>query len=147
MCYAYITFGSNVGDIGSSWFLCPNNNVVIWFCSLRRRPDVHIKTSHFDFCSSVAQTKRDGQLKNTIFCYSTNHETTFCTRYKLLKDKNNHFNFPLFFSLPLSRLPLSMTRILNFFVTTIFYCNHYFHFLSCYFMILICSGHRAFNMI
>lgn len=104
-------------------------------------------TSHFDFCSSVAQTKRDGQLKNTIFCYSTSHGTTFCTRYKILKDKNDHFNFPLFFSLPLSRLPLSMTRILNFFVTTIFYCNHYFHFLSCYFMILICSGHRAFNMI
>ncbi|KAH1203605.1 hypothetical protein GmHk_17G049801 [Glycine max] len=25
--------------------LCPTNNVVVWFCSLRKKPDVHIKTA------------------------------------------------------------------------------------------------------
>ncbi|KAH1193598.1 hypothetical protein GmHk_19G054610 [Glycine max] len=25
--------------------LCPKDNVVVWFCSVRRRPDVHIKTA------------------------------------------------------------------------------------------------------
>ena len=25
--------------------LCPTNNLVVWFCSMRKRPDVHIKTA------------------------------------------------------------------------------------------------------
>ena len=25
--------------------LCPTNNQVVWFCSMRKRPDVHIKTA------------------------------------------------------------------------------------------------------
>ena len=26
-------------------FLCPMENMVVWFCSLRKKPDVHIKAA------------------------------------------------------------------------------------------------------
>ena len=32
--------------------LCPKNNVVVWFCSLRRKLDVHIKVAIDKLCNS-----------------------------------------------------------------------------------------------
>ncbi|KAH1229145.1 hypothetical protein GmHk_10G028975 [Glycine max] len=43
--------------------LCPNNNVVVWFCSLRRRPDVHIKTA-INNAFKTLKTSTEGKFHN-----------------------------------------------------------------------------------
>ncbi|KAL5142309.1 Monocopper oxidase-like protein SKU5 [Glycine soja] len=44
--------------------LCPTNNQVVWFCSMRKRPDVHIKTA-INNAFKALQTTDDGKVPQT----------------------------------------------------------------------------------
>ncbi|XP_028229230.1 uncharacterized protein LOC114409809 isoform X2 [Glycine soja] len=44
--------------------LCPKNNVVVWFCSLRKRPDVHIKTA-INNAFKTLNTTTDDKVQQT----------------------------------------------------------------------------------
>ncbi|KAH1193697.1 hypothetical protein GmHk_19G054681 [Glycine max] len=44
--------------------LCPTHNVVVWFCSLRKRPDFHIKTA-INNAFKTLNTTTDGKVHQT----------------------------------------------------------------------------------
>ncbi|RZC20126.1 hypothetical protein D0Y65_006813 [Glycine soja] len=46
MCLHQFDGEFHVADFRAHWqllVLCPRENIIIWFCSIRRKPDVHIK--------------------------------------------------------------------------------------------------------
>ncbi|KAL5193223.1 hypothetical protein HKD37_20G055475 [Glycine soja] len=45
--------------------LCPTNNVVVWFCSLRKKPDVHIKAA-INNAFKTLKTTFHGKIDQTI---------------------------------------------------------------------------------
>ena len=54
--------------------LCPAENHVVWFCSLRRKPDVHIKSAINTY----------GNLMNVLLCnvsYRTRVQHYYCRYY------------------------------------------------------------------
>ncbi|KAL5185172.1 hypothetical protein HKD37_17G048728 [Glycine soja] len=53
--------------------LCPTNNVVVWFCSLRKKPDVHIKTA-INNAFKTLKTIADGKVPQTTPQVTFNEE-------------------------------------------------------------------------